>query len=56
MYFWTRQWSKALPIAQDLLNKYPLWEGEAYKAMMTNAYELTGNQLFKIISCCHSHR
>lgn len=47
MYFWTRQWSKALPIAQDLLNKYPLLEGEAYKAMMTNAYELTGNQLLK---------
>ena len=47
MYFWTRQWSKALPIAQDLLNKYPLLEGEAYKAMMTNAYELTVNQLLK---------
>lgn len=47
LYFWTRQWSKALPLAQELLTKYPLLEGEAYKSMMTNAYELAGNQVLK---------
>ena len=47
LYFWTKQWSKALPIAQELLNKYPLLEGAAYQKMMTTAYDLAGNQLIK---------
>ena len=47
LYFWTRQWSMALPIAQELLGKYPLLEGEAYETMMTTSYDLAGNQLLK---------
>lgn len=47
LYFWTKQWDKALPLAQELLNKYPLLEGEAYTQMMTTSYDLAGNQLLK---------
>lgn len=47
LYFWTKQWEKALPLAQELLAKYTLLEGEAYKNMMTTNYDLAGNQLLK---------
>ncbi len=47
LYFWIRQWDKALPIAQELLNKYPLLKGTSYEKMMTTAYDLAGNQLIK---------
>ena len=47
LYFWTKQWDKALPIAQELLEKYPLLSGDSYKNMMTTMYDLTGNQLIK---------
>lgn len=47
LYFWTEQWSLALPIAQELEQKYPLVQGEAYKTMMTTANDLAGNQLLK---------
>ena len=47
LYFWTKQWEKALPLAQSLLAKYPLLGGEAYASMMTTTYALTGNQLLK---------
>ncbi|WP_148372565.1 RagB/SusD family nutrient uptake outer membrane protein [Bacteroides bouchesdurhonensis] len=47
LYFWTKQWTKALPLAQELLTKYPLLEGDAYKTMMKTAYDLAGNQLLK---------
>lgn len=47
LYFWTKQWGKALPIAQELLSKYPLLERDAYMNMMTTSYDLAGNQLLK---------
>ncbi|MBD3588473.1 RagB/SusD family nutrient uptake outer membrane protein [Bacteroides sp. GM023] len=47
LYFWTRQWGKALPLTQELLIKYALLEGDAYKSMMTTSYDLAGNQLLK---------
>lgn len=47
LYFWTKQWGKALPLAQELLGKYGLLEGEAYRSMMTTDYDLAGNQLLK---------
>ena len=47
LYFWTKQWDKALPVAQELLNKYPLVKGVLYEKMMTTAYDLAGNQLIK---------
>ena len=33
LYFWTKQWDNALPIAQELLEKYPLLSGDSYKNM-----------------------
>lgn len=47
LYFWLKQWNKVLPLVQELLAKYPLLEGDAYKNMMTTSYDLTGNQLLK---------
>ncbi|GCB33248.1 RagB/SusD family nutrient uptake outer membrane protein [Bacteroides faecalis] len=47
LYFWTKQWGKALPLAQELLTKYGLLEGDAYKNMMSTSYDLVGNQLLK---------
>lgn len=47
LYFWTKQWGKVLPLAQELLTKYPLLGGDAYKSMMTTSYDLAGNQLLK---------
>lgn len=47
LYFWTEQWDKALPIAQSILEKHPLLEGEAYTTMIGEAYDMTGNELLK---------
>ncbi len=47
MYFWTKQWDLALPIAQELLKKYPLLPRDSYEQMMTTSYDMTGNQLLK---------
>lgn len=47
LYFWTGQWGQALALAQELLEKYPLLEGEAYRKMMTTSSDLAGNQLLK---------
>lgn len=47
LYFWTGQWDKALTAAQEMLKKYPLLKGEAYRNMVTEPYELTGNRVLK---------
>lgn len=47
LYFWSQQWDKALPLAQELLRKYPLLSGEEYVAMMMTVGPLSGNQLIK---------
>lgn len=47
LYFWTHAWNKALPLAQEILNKYPLLQDEAYANMMNSVYTLSGNQLLK---------
>ena len=47
LYFWSEQWSLALPVAQELEKKYPLVQGDAYKTMMTTTSDLAGNQLLK---------
>ncbi len=47
LYFWTKQWGKALPLAQELLAKHSLLEGDSYKTMMNTSYDITGNQLLK---------
>lgn len=47
LYFWTEQWDKALPLAQELLKSYPLLGGDDYVAMMSTVGQLNGNQLIK---------
>lgn len=33
-YFWAQDWDNAIIVAKELLDKYPLLEGEAYTAML----------------------
>lgn len=33
-YFWIQNWEKTIAVAKELLEKYPLIEGEAYEAMI----------------------
>lgn len=47
LYFWTCQWDKALTTAQDMIKKYPLLESDAYTAMISEAYGISGNQILK---------
>lgn len=54
-YFWIGQWDKALPLAQELLQKHPLLSGEAYKQMMTTPHDLAGNQLIKAYRMVNSN-
>lgn len=36
LYFWTEQWDKVVPLANELIKLYPLVGGEAYKMMVIN--------------------
>lgn len=47
LYFWTEQWGQALPLAQELLKKYPLLNPDDFVSMMNTEYDLAGNQLLK---------
>lgn len=47
LYFWTRQWDKALEMSQEVLKKYPLVGREEYKNMMADTYKLGSSQLIK---------
>lgn len=47
LYFWTAQYDKALPLAQELVKKYPLLEGDDYKRMVTQPYGKSYNHLVK---------
>ncbi len=48
LYFWTKDWAKALPITQEITTKHPLVEGDIYKAMFDPKLgALQGNQLIK---------
>ncbi len=45
-YFWTQQWDKALAKAEAIVARYPLLEGDAYKAMFTSRKPV-GNVIVK---------
>lgn len=47
LYFWTGQWRKALTEAETILTKYPLLDREAYRTMMEEPHDLTGNQMLR---------
>lgn len=47
LYFWTRQWDKALEMSQEVLKKYPLVGRQEFKNMMEDTYKLGPSQLVK---------
>lgn len=47
VYFWTKQWDKALSCARTILEKHPLLNDVEYKEMMKSRFELKGNQLLR---------
>ena len=46
-YFLKEDWENASVIAKELLDKYPLLEGDAYKNMLQEKVNMTGNVIFK---------
>lgn len=38
LYFWTQQWEKAIPYAEELLSKYPILEANLYEEIMQNKF------------------
>lgn len=46
-FFWTKQWDKAIPLAQEIVSQYPLLQGDAYIAMIQSKNEKRGNVLLK---------
>ena len=47
LHFWAGNYSQAASYASELLQKYPLLGGEAYRTMMESEMEKTGNMIFK---------
>lgn len=47
LYFWCQHYKEAKELALELLQRHPLIEGEAYKAMMTEYNDVAGNMLFR---------
>ncbi|MGI6242869.1 MAG: RagB/SusD family nutrient uptake outer membrane protein [Prevotella sp.] len=48
LYFWTEQWDKCLPLAQELLKRHPLLSGEDYKKMINRPYTPMNNHLIML--------
>lgn len=46
-FFWTQQYDKAISLAEEIVENYPLLEGEAYIAMLHSKNERRGNVLIK---------
>ena len=47
LYFWTGEWQKALTLAQEVLNAYPLVGPGVYKEMMESQVAPKGNYIIK---------
>lgn len=45
LYFWTKQWDKALPLAQQIVAKYPLASGDDYVKLMSSPSITDNNHL-----------
>ncbi|KXB37030.1 tetratricopeptide repeat protein [Bacteroidales bacterium KA00344] len=48
LYFWSEQWDKCLPLAQELLKSHPLLSGEEYKKMIANPFTPMNNHLIML--------
>ena len=47
LYFWTQNWGEVTTLGEELLKKYPLLEGEAYKDMIQSKFTRKGNVLIR---------
>lgn len=47
-YFWTGEWAKARKISEEILAKYPLIDGDAYRSMFESSGK-SGNTLLKVL-------
>ena len=47
LYFWTQNWGDVTTLGEELLKKYPLLEGEAYKDMIQSKFTRKGNVLIR---------
>ena len=45
--FWSERYDDAVVYADQVLTKYPLLNGEAYRSMMASQIQRTGNMIFK---------
>ena len=54
LYFWVQDYTNAITYASDILEKYPLLEGEAYIDMMTSQNARKGNMIFKSATLSNS--
>ncbi len=45
LYHWCGRWQEARDLALPLVEKYPILEGDAYKAMIDQQYGITGNRM-----------
>lgn len=48
LYFWSEQWDKCLPLAQEMLKGHPLLAGEAYEKMIAKPYTPMNNHLIMV--------
>lgn len=46
-YFWTQDWEQAASTAKEVLDAYPLLQGEAYKDMIQSEVTQKGNELIR---------
>lgn len=47
LYFWTQNWNATVQLGEELLEKYPLIEGENYKEMIQSKLARKGNVLIR---------
>ncbi|WP_065219951.1 MULTISPECIES: RagB/SusD family nutrient uptake outer membrane protein [Butyricimonas] len=47
VYFWIQEWDLATSTAKEVLDLYPLIQGEEYKAMMKSEVDQKGNELLR---------
>lgn len=47
LHFWTESWDKAIPYAENLLNKYPMLSDSSYVKMIKSRNGQTGNMILR---------
>ena len=47
LYYWVGDYEAAIPLAEEILQKYPLLDRGAYQTMMQQEFDQTGNMLLR---------